>query len=209
MIETKSFDLALPMVPAGEVVSFTAANDACWSGMVDLPPWGQLPLDPGARSDLYILQGELIDNVALAYSCGAFISASVNGTFAAGPEGARLFTYRDRSSAPHNEHRTVKPGQLDWHTGGTPGMKVASLVGGGHSLMLVSWVCGTRMRFHRHPQGEEIFVLKGELMDQGGHYPAGTWQRLHPGTGHAPYSETDTLILLRNGHLHSDRLREK
>ena len=80
-------------------------------------------------------------------------------------------------------------------------MQVASLIGPDHELMLVVWSRGTHMRFHRHPQGEEIFVLQGELRDQHGCYPAGTWQRLHPGTGHAPYSETDTLILLRNGHL--------
>ena len=200
MIETKSFDLALPVVLTGAVVSFTVANDARSSGMVDLPPWKQLPFDPGARNDLYILEGELIDNAGPAYASGTFIRASANGTFTAGAGGARLFAYRDRS-APSADYAVVKPGQLDWHRGGTPGMKVASLAGGGHSLMLVSWLCGTRMRFHLHPEGEEIFVLKGELQDQGGHYPAGTWQRFHPGTGHAPYAETYTLILLRNGHL--------
>lgn len=68
--------------------------------------------------------------------------------------------------------------------------------------MRVAWTRSSQMRFHNHSAGEEIFVLQGELCDQSGQYPAGTWWRLHPGTGHAPYSETDTLILLRNGHLH-------
>jgi anti-sigma factor ChrR (cupin superfamily) len=60
---------------------------------------------------------------------------------------------------------------------------------------------GTRAHMHHHPRGEEIDVLEGELQDQRGRYPAGSWQRLHADPGHAPFADVDTLILLRNGHL--------
>ena len=200
MIETKSFDLGQPVNQAGEIVNFTDVNNLRWAGVVDLPPWGQPSLGTNIRNDLYILQGELMDRTGPSYTGGTFLSPNADRTYTAGPGGARLFAYRDRGT-PLSSRAAVTPCQLHWRAGGTPGMKVASLIGTGNELMLVSWIRGTRMHFHRHPRGEEFFVLKGELHDQRGCYPAGTWQRLHPGTGHAPYSETDTLILLRNGHL--------
>jgi anti-sigma factor ChrR (cupin superfamily) len=64
------------------------------------------------------------------------------------------------------------------------------------------------MRFHQHPRGEEIFVLKGTLCDKYGRYAAATWQRFPPGTGHAPFAETETLIHLRNGYLQAVQSNE-
>ncbi len=201
MIETKSFDLGRPVNGAREVVSFTAVNDFRWAGIIDLPPCEQLLFDTNIHNDFYILQGGLTGRAGPNYTRGAFFSPGADKTFMAGPEGARVFAYQGRGT-PSCEHAAIMPGQLEWRTGGTLGMKVASLMGAGHELMLVAWAPGTRMRLHHHPRGEEIFVLQGELHDQLGRYPAGTWQRLHPGMGHAPYAEMDTLILLRNGHLY-------
>lgn len=199
MIESKSIDLARPINPAGEVIHFTDTGDTHWAGIVDLHAHEQLPPDLGNRTDLYILQGELIENSDLIHARGTFLRRSLGTTLIAGTQGTRLFKYLD-SMLPCNPV-TVTPSQLSWHSGGTVGMKVASLVDADHRLMLVSWIRGTQMRSHDHPRGEEIFVLSGELRDQRGSYPAGTWQRLYPQTSHSPYSQTETLILLRNGHL--------
>ena len=201
MIESKSIDLARPVNQTGEVIGFTNAGDIHWTGIVDLPAHACLTLDVSSCNDLYILQGELSENAGPIYTVGAFLRRSKRTSLIAGPEGARLFKYQDRSAAP-SDHTTVTPNQLDWREGGAVGMKVASLVNANHRLMLVSWIRGTQMRLHDHPMGEEIFVLTGQLQDQHGRYPAGTWQRLYPETSHSPYSETHTLILLRNGHLH-------
>lgn len=200
MIESKSIDLAGAVNQAGAVISFTDADDIHWAGIVDLPAYAPLPLDLYSRSELYIVQGELIENACMIYATGTFLIRSMETTLISGPQGARLFKYQDRS-APLRDPMTVTPGQLRWHEGGAVGMQVASLINTNHQLMLVSWNPGTRMRFHHHPLGEEILVLTGELQDQQGRYPAGTWQRLYPETGHSPYSETHTLVLLRNGHL--------
>jgi len=201
VIETKSIDLTRPVNQAGEVIGFMNAGDIHWAGIVDLPAHEYLTLDVSSLNDLYILQGELVENAGPVYTVGAFLRRSKKTELIAGPEGARLLKYRDRGAAP-SDHATVTPSQLIWREGGAVGMKVASLVNANHRLMLVSWARGTQIRLHDHPRGEEIFVLTGELQDQHGRYPAGTWQRLYPETSHSPYSETHTLILLRNGHLH-------
>lgn len=202
MIETKTVYLEKAVIHAEEVINFTHAGDLRWAGIITLPAFQRLPLDPVTRNDLYILQGDLIENLCLTHTSGTFLSRGINTSLSAGPQGAKLFRYEDRR-ATSNDHTTLTPGQLSWHKGGASGMKVAPLSHKGHELMLVSWIRGTQMPFHRHSRGEEIFVLTGELQDQRGRYPAGTWQRLHPTAGHAPYVETETLILLRNGHLYA------
>jgi anti-sigma factor ChrR (cupin superfamily) len=42
--------------------------------------------------------------------------------------------------------------------------------------------------------GEEIFVVRGELADEFGSYPTHTWLRFAPGTSHRPRSETGCLL---------------
>lgn len=41
---------------------------------------------------------------------------------------------------------------------------------------------------HKHPGGEEIFVLEGVFQDEHGDYPAGTYLRNPPGSSHSPRS---------------------
>lgn len=200
MIETKTVELEKGVIHAEEVIDFTDVNDSRWAGIITLPAFRRLPLDPATRNDFYILQGDLIENLCLTHTTGTFLSRGINTSLSAGPQGAKLFRYLDRSDIC-NDHTTVTPDQLNWYKGGAFGMQVAPLSDKTHELMLVSWIRGTQMPFHRHSRGEEIFVLTGELQDQRGRYPAGTWQRLHPTAGHAPFVETETLILLRNGHL--------
>lgn len=49
------------------------------------------------------------------------------------------------------------------------------------------------------PQGEEIFVLRGEFQDEAGQYGAGTWLRLPARSRHTPRSETGALLYVKSG----------
>ncbi|MCJ8311997.1 MAG: cupin domain-containing protein [Saccharospirillaceae bacterium] len=71
----------------------------------------------------------------------------------------------------------------------------------GQGTALVYWPAGERFLAHKHWGGEEIFVLSGEFMDEHGQYPKGTWIRSPHLSGHHPYVETDTVILVKTGHL--------
>ncbi len=59
----------------------------------------------------------------------------------------------------------------------------------------------TALPAHDHPGGEELLVLDGELADQVGRYPKGTWLRNPPGSSHAVTSETGCAFWLKLGHL--------
>ncbi|MBI1771206.1 MAG: cupin domain-containing protein [Burkholderiales bacterium] len=184
------------------VHNFSSTDDAQWAGTMTLDPKGLLPLKQHARNDIYVIEGSLI-NAHRRYLKDTFIGVgeqSASEPLWAGPDGARLFIYCDQFAVA-GENDIVAPHERMWRQGGAEGIQVAQLPSHTHSLMLVHWQAGARMGFHRHPHGEEIFVLTGELKDQRGHYPAGTWQRLYADTGHAPYVEQETMILLRNGHL--------
>lgn len=61
---------------------------------------------------------------------------------------------------------------------------------------------GVRIPHHDHGAGgEELFVIEGEIADENGHYRAGTWLRLAPGSTHAPYSDSGCLLYVKTGHM--------
>lgn len=185
-----------------KVTQLSAANDHRWSGTIQLGPFTALPWDAHARHDVYVIDGsvtELVGNVSAEYHRASYISRDRAYVLTAGADGATLFVYQDLGAGGGSI--TLPATEQQWHRGRVAGMTVAQLSNHHHQLILVRWKPGTRAQLHKHPYGEEIFVLEGELQDQRGRYPAGTWQRLFADDGHAPFSEVDTLILLRNGHL--------
>ena len=74
---------------------------------------------------------------------------------------------------------------------------------------LVKWQAGARSRPCRHAGGEEIFVLSGELKDELGTYPTGTWLRNPPMSEHSRYAEQETVIWVKTGHLPVVQLSSK
>jgi hypothetical protein len=60
--------------------------------------------------------------------------------------------------------------------------------GGEHGPVtsLVRYAPGGVFRAHAHPEGEEILVLEGELCDEHGRYPEGTWIRSPHMSQHTP-----------------------
>jgi len=50
---------------------------------------------------------------------------------------------------------------------------------------------------HEHALGEEFLVLDGIFSDEHGDYPAGTYVRNPPGSGHTPFSKEGCRILVK------------
>ncbi|MEA1989335.1 MAG: cupin domain-containing protein [Pseudomonadota bacterium] len=85
---------------------------------------------------------------------------------------------------------------------GIGGLSVLSLHHfGTEGSALVFWPAGETFQPHRHWGGEEILVLSGELKDEHGCYPKGTWLRSPHLSEHFPYVDEDTLIYVKTGHL--------
>jgi anti-sigma factor ChrR (cupin superfamily) len=72
---------------------------------------------------------------------------------------------------------------------------------GRERVYLARWAAGAGYPMHRHAGGEEVYVLSGELGDNLGIYPAGTWIRSPVGSQHAPFSKAGAVIYVKSGHL--------
>jgi len=89
-----------------------------------------------------------------------------------------------------------------WLPGLIDGLEVMPLhAWGSEHVALVRWAPGTAFHPHGHPGGEEILVLEGVFQDDQGTYPAGTWLRNPPGSGHRPWSDGGCTIWVKTGHL--------
>lgn len=103
--------------------------------------------------------------------------------------------------AGDKQHVCIDTGVAPWQAG-NGNLKVMPLHNfESESVALVKWPAGERFQPHKHFGGEEIYVIEGELIDEYGHYPAGTWIRSPHMSQHNPYVEQDTLIWVKVGHL--------
>lgn len=63
---------------------------------------------------------------------------------------------------------------------------------------------GSRFDHHEHGLGEEFLVLAGTFSDSDGDYPAGTYVRNPPGSGHAPWSDEGCTLFVKLRQFHPD-----
>ena len=66
---------------------------------------------------------------------------------------------------------------------------------------IVRYLPGSHFGAHLHGLGEEIYVLEGELRDEHGRYPTGTWIKNPAGSVHAPFTDTGCLLFVKLRHL--------
>lgn len=116
-------------------------------------------------------------------------------------EGCVLLVKLHQFKEGDNEHVVIDTSNTEWALG-VGNLSVMPLHSyKGESTALVKWPKGERFQLHRHFGGEEIFVIKGELIDEHGRYPQGTWLRNPHLSEHCPHVEEETIILVKVGHL--------
>lgn len=69
---------------------------------------------------------------------------------------------------------------------------------------IVRYLPGARFKTHEHGRGEELLVLAGELRDEHGTYPAGTYLRNPWGTRHAPFSPSGCTLFVKLRQMSAD-----
>ncbi len=89
--------------------------------------------------------------------------------------------------------------ELDWRDSPFPGVRWKKLhydPETGRSAVLLRFEPGAAYGAHRHPEGEEYYVLEGSLEDGGRSYGAGTYVRHPPGSVHKPSSAEGCLLFV-------------
>jgi len=93
----------------------------------------------------------------------------------------------------------VEAAALEWRETAYPGIEWKKLrfdPEGGSSAVLLHFEAGAAYGAHRHPAGEEYYVLEGELEDGGNRYGAGSYVYHPPGSSHRPSSPSGCLIFV-------------
>lgn len=95
----------------------------------------------------------------------------------------------------------VHAARLDWVASPTHGVDRRMLFRIGdekaRATSIVRYAVGSRFPHHGHPGGEEFFVLEGIFQDETGDFPAGSYVRNPPGTGHAPGARDGCTIFVK------------
>jgi len=99
-----------------------------------------------------------------------------------------------------------------WTASPMPGVERRMLERDGEEVAratsIVRYRAGSRFARHEHALGEEFLVLEGTFADELGAYPAGTYVRNPPGSGHAPWSEDGCVLFVKLRQFHpKDRTR--
>lgn len=76
----------------------------------------------------------------------------------------------------------------------------------GHITSIVSYAPGSNFSEHKHPFGEEIYVLEGVFSDETGDYPKGSYIRNPPGSKHKPFSVEGCVIFVKLNQFNSQDL---
>jgi anti-sigma factor ChrR (cupin superfamily) len=98
-----------------------------------------------------------------------------------------------------SESIQIQTGEVPWREfKDAPGVHFKTLrkhQNGGITLLL-KFDAGAKYHAHRHPGGEEYFVLEGELDDVGKSWPVGSYIYHPPGSAHRPTSEKGCVVLV-------------
>lgn len=175
------------------------------TSIVRYAPGGRFPHHSHpAGEEILVLDGILADEDG-EYPAGTFVFNPHGSEHAPhSDEGCILFVRLRQYAGTGRRRRVLGPGATQWLPGMQPGLRVKTLYtesGFPETVALVKWQAGTRFHRHTHPGGEEILVLDGELRDEHGVYPQGTWLRNPHMSAHTPWSETGCLIYVRVGGL--------
>ncbi len=108
----------------------------------------------------------------------------------------------------HSQRALVDPATLAWIDSPLPGVSRRMLERNGveqaRATSIVRYAAGAGFDAHTHPQGEEILVLEGTFADEFGTYPAGTYLKNPPGSGHRPFSETGCTLFVKLRYIQPD-----
>lgn len=158
----------------------------------------------GGGEEFLVLEGLFLDEHG-QYPAGTYVRNPVgtSHTPAAGPHGAILLVKLRQMDRDDTALVRINTRTADFAAGPAPGISRLPLHHfGSEQVSLLRFAPHAQAPAQAVPGGCEFLVLEGELLDEHGGYPAGTWvrsphlfsQALHAGSAGA-------LLFLKGGHL--------
>lgn len=102
----------------------------------------------------------------------------------------------------------IKPADQKWVNSPADGVSRVHLERAaeesGHVTSFVTFAPNSYFPQHAHPNGEEVFVLEGVFSDEHGDYPAGSYLRNPPGSGHTPFTKQGCKLFVKLDQFNKD-----
>lgn len=158
----------------------------------------------GGGEEFFVLEGEFADEHR-TYPAGTYVRNPIGTahTPRVGEQGCVLFVKLHQFDKDDDAPVVVDTCNTEWPAPYAPGFELMPL----HrfrdeSVDLVRWAPNTPYGEHKHPLGEEIFVIEGCFYDEYGAYPAGSWVRYPDRSSHNDFTRGEgALLYLKSGHL--------
>jgi quercetin dioxygenase-like cupin family protein len=186
-----------------------ATHDRAWSRRGDVEEIVLEDLGSRRTALVRLSAGGVLECVNASGAVDVLVIAGDDmGTYLHRPASARVLATRtgctvfvkERPSA-HAGHERLELAQVAFEPT-YPGVKRAVLYRDPDGLAaLLDFAPGSSIGPHSHVRGEELFVLRGELVDELGHYPVGTWVRQPPASVHAVQAPNGCRMLTFAHHL--------
>ncbi|MDC0598428.1 cupin domain-containing protein [Gammaproteobacteria bacterium] len=152
--------------------------------------------------EIFVLEGIFSDETG-DYPAGSYIrnpKGFIHAPFS--KEGCTLLVKLHQFQTDDLTQVRINTKESEWLAEGNGGIKVLPLhQHNSEQVLLVDWSANEDYARHKHNKGEEVYIISGELKDEFGSYPAGSWIRLPHDSEHSPYVEEDTLFWVKVGHL--------
>jgi anti-sigma factor ChrR (cupin superfamily) len=160
------------------------------------------PHEHGGGEEFLVIDGVFSDEHG-DYGPGSYLRNPVGSRHRPfSREGCTIFVKLWQMAPEDQEFVRIDTASAAWEPWSMDGVEVVRLADRpDEQVLLMRLQPGTELPIHDHPGGEEFFVLEGELADQNGRYPKGTWLRNPPGSSHSVRSDQGCTIWLKLGHL--------
>ncbi|KXI23426.1 cupin domain-containing protein [Photobacterium sanguinicancri] len=196
--------------PSGGVLRKPLERESAESGhttsVVEYIAAANFPIHPHPLGEeIFVLEGIFSDETG-NFPAGSYIRNPPKSHHAPfSHEGCKILVKLNQFDESDSQQVNIDTQTAKWLQG-IGGLKVMPLHDFKHGARhehtaLVKWPAGETFQYHQHVGGEEIFVISGELRDEYGQYPAGTWLRSPHQSVHRPYAEEETIIFVKTGHL--------
>ena len=192
----------VPTENAGHAVKLLSSDESQSTTLLKLAPGARLFSPPvGWGREIFLLEGGLESDRGKLPAGGYVRFPASNSLPLTTESGCVLFMKSGAHDPRHDAVIHFSSRDLPWQEG-QGNLRVKSLHSfEGAGTALVHWPAGERFVPHKHWGGEEVFVLSGKFEDEHGEYPAGTWIQSPHLSAHHPFVESETVILVKTGHL--------
>jgi len=156
----------------------------------------------GGGEEFLVLEGTFSDPNG-DFPAGSYVRNPIGTRHAPwSEEGCTIFVKLQQFAPDDTRQFSVDTRAAEWQTTPFEGIAMLPLHAHGRErVRLARYAPGAKYPHHDHPDGEEILVLDGMLIDEHGTYGPGSWHRSPPGSEHAPWSKDGCLLYVKSGHL--------